>query len=87
MAKNHTKHLSHFIALLAGLIIIALTITTLAFNPYYQGIGVVVLCLYYFFWGVIHHLLEKTLHPRIAVEYFFISLLGSIILLTVIFKA
>lgn len=87
MVRQNLIHLSHFLLLVVGLTLISFTAVTLFSNRNLQSAAIVSLCLYYFCWGIFHHYLEKTLHPRIALEYFVISLFGAVILLTVIHTA
>lgn len=42
------------------------------------------LAVFYFFWGVIHHALKKDLHLKVVIEYFLISLLGLVVFFSLI---
>jgi hypothetical protein len=64
------------------LVLLFLTITYLtlvlltSFNPQYIKFITVGFTLLYIIWGLWHHKKEKSLHPKIALEYFIIALLG-----------
>ena len=46
----------------------------------------VALALGYFTWGVVHHAIHKDLYVSVVLEYLMISLLGLVILLTILFR-
>lgn len=85
MSQKSLRHLSHYIVLLvimmAGLVaMIASGKSTLA-----HTVILVLMSLGYFFWGVIHHFLEKDLHFEVVLEYFIMSLLGLAFVFGVIY--
>ena len=69
--------------LLLTLIVSIAIILTLFFNgnQYYQQLVIIGLSVLYIVWGIIHHLMEKTLQARIVLEYLLYALLGSIVVI------
>jgi len=51
-----------------------------------QALIAIAFCASYVIWGIIHHLWENQLYPRIVFEYVGISFLGLVLLLTVIYR-
>lgn len=47
-----------------------------SYNNQYVKLLTIGFALLYFLWGLWHHKREKSLHPKIALEYFLIALLG-----------
>jgi len=82
--KNHHLHFFHYVFLLVILSTGLLTLNFLAFDRTLQIISVIATAAAYFAWGIIHHLTEKSLHPRVIAEYLLLAIIGSTILITVI---
>jgi hypothetical protein len=40
--------------------------------------------LFYFFWGVVHHQVSKTLSAKVMLEYFLVTALGIVIMSTLL---
>ena len=67
---------------------VLLTILSLGFVSFVSSFGnrrlqfkiVVTTSFLYVVWGVVHHFLEKTLYPKIVVEYILVALLAVVIL-------
>jgi len=78
--QNRTHYLILFAGLFLGLIFF------FSFPSLKIG-SVIGLCLFYFFWGVFHHWLEKDLHIKIILEYFLVALIACFILLSLIWRA
>jgi len=43
--------------------------------------------LFYLGWGIIHHSLENSLHPKIVLEYLLIALLAIAVLISLVLRA
>lgn len=54
--------------------------------PQAQTVSSFLTAVFYVLWGVVHHWLEGDLHFRIILEYTAVSLLGFLILITLITK-
>lgn len=84
--RSFVKHLPHYISLI-GILVFA----TLAFYLFSSDeiflIGVAVAAsLAYFSWGIIHHLLHGDLYFSVLLEYLAVSILGCILILSLIFR-
>lgn len=64
--------------LLLILLVIIYLVLILAFSFSKKDLNFITLGLafFYFFWGIWHHKKEKSLHPRIVIEYLIIAALG-----------
>lgn len=52
-------------------------------QPMLRKLTIILMALFYFFWGMVYHYQEKTLHPKIVLEYLLIALLGAVLLLSI----
>jgi len=81
--KNRFHYLVLFLGLFLGL--------TLFFGlPGLPGLkmeAIAGLCLFYFFWGISHHLLIGNFHIKIALEYLLISSIACFLFLSLIWRA
>jgi hypothetical protein len=68
------------------LIVSIAIILTLYFNGNrsYQQIIIISLSALYVVWGILHHAKEKTLHPKVVLEYILFALLGSILVISLL---
>ncbi|PIS09500.1 hypothetical protein COT75_01185 [Candidatus Beckwithbacteria bacterium CG10_big_fil_rev_8_21_14_0_10_34_10] len=87
MLNELYKNRLHYLFLFTGLFL-GLTFFFGLFNlPSFKVGSIIGLCVFYFFWGIIHHWLEKDLHIKIVLEYLFVSLIALAILLSLIWRA
>lgn len=78
------RHIWHYGALLAVLILgFFLTMQT-ASDKTLQLTIVLITTLFYIIWGLLHHLIEHDLTARIVVEYVLIGSLGASIVLFIL---
>lgn len=56
------------------------------YNQAVQVGCVVSLAMGYFFWGIIHHRLEKNLYWPVVIEYFLIALFGALLVIFLILR-
>ncbi len=78
------KYPVDFIVLLIGLVITLVTLMRWAYSPDLQIGALVLMVLFYFAWGVLHHLLRGSLSLKIVVEYASFSLVGLVLGLAVL---
>ncbi len=78
------EHLGHYLVLLFILISGAFSFVYFQRFPQSQIVSIFLTASFYVLWGVIHHHLEGDLHPRIIFEYLAVSLLGFLILWSMI---
>ncbi len=81
MKIKFRKHFYDYLVLLLG-VFLAVAFTVVNSNNktivYFSTIG---LSIFYFFWGIIHHLGEGSLRPKVALEYLLFSVLGCLIVI------
>ncbi len=67
--KEHDSHLTHYIFLVLGLIVLGGLFVLFRYNPTLQiligGVGTV----FYIIWGILHHALEDRVTGLVVVEY------------------
>ena len=79
-------HPVHYLSL--GLIL-AVALFLFAFFAYDRSLQIaiaVAVSFAYFAWGVIHHLIHKDLYIVVALEYLLVSVLGFVIMLSIIYR-
>lgn len=81
MKRIHSSNW-HYSILLAGLTVFGYLFLHYTVNPTLSRAMAVMSGIYYFAWGVFHHILTKDLHVKIVLEYFVIALLGVLLLLS-----
>lgn len=84
MNKQLYQTTVHYLILLIGLMIGLMILFSF---PQLKVQAVIGLCVFYFLWGISHHLLEKDLHIKIVLEYLLVALIGAFILLSIIQRA
>lgn len=81
-----TKDLKHYLALIAFLSIGLALFLIFNYNRQIQ-IGITLLMsLCYLVWGVVHHTIEKELHPKIILEYFVVATVASILVISLLMR-
>jgi hypothetical protein len=78
--RNRFYYLVLFIGLISGL-------TAFFLLPDLRQEVIISLCVFYFLWGISHHVLEENLHFKIILEYFLVAAIASLILLSLIWRA
>lgn len=79
--KMHVTHFGLlFLILLAGSYIFFLTNSN---HSLQLAVGIV-LTVFYVVWGLIHHSIQKDLHPKVVIEYILIGLIAIMLLLLVL---
>lgn len=86
MLKRFSKHLPHYLSLF-GIFAAACVAFVLFGSDKLFLVGVVVATsAAYLSWGIIHHLIHGDLYMSVALEYLAVSILGAILVLTLIFR-
>jgi hypothetical protein len=81
------KHLPHYIVIIGIFILGAWAFVNFNYdNNFRLGISLA-MGVSYFCWGVIHHIIHHDLTLEVALEYLFVSCLGVITLISLIFEA
>lgn len=79
---NKTKVDYSFLALIATIYIIL--VIRYQSVPQYLLFSTAGFAIIYFLWGLMHHHRTRSLHPRIVLEYALVSVLGVIIISTLL---
>lgn len=80
MHKKLLTHAGYYFSLLA-ILVLGLLLTFLATPDFILQVVIILATIFlYVFWGMLHHLLNHELTPKIMVEYMLIGLLGISIL-------
>lgn len=74
------NHLAHYVSLFA-VFSIGLILAFLSPDKQFQMLIAVFITFFYVSWGIIHHLLNHDLSPKIVVEYVLIGSLGLSLIL------
>ncbi len=86
MHQDSKIHTLHYFLLLAIFVLATLSFFIFQFERLMQVYVVIVTAFAYFLWGIIHHYLEDNLYLKVVVEYFLIALLGSLVLIFLIYR-
>lgn len=81
---------NHLIDYLILLLIFSLGISLFFYFSFDRSIQIysaILTAVAYFFWGIIHHHLEKNLYFKVVVEYFLIAFLGATVIISLILRA
>lgn len=81
------SHISHYLVLLSIFVLGLFFFVYFSYNRRVQSWCVIGMSIAYFFWGMIHHSLEKNLHLKVVIEYFLIALLGAVLVISLIYRA
>jgi hypothetical protein len=87
MLNELYKNRSHYLVLFTGLFLGLGLFFGIFGLPPMRIISITLLCIFYFFWGIIHHLLIGDLHIKIVLEYLLISVIACFLLLSLIWRA
>lgn len=87
MIKNLKKNAVHYLFLLLILVLGFGSFFLVSYDRSLQQKIAVLISLSYFCWGVIHHLLQDDLHPKIVIEYLLISALAFLVLFALVQRA
>lgn len=80
------KHIPHYISLIAILIAGLVGFYIFSYDSYFQVAIAVALSVSYISWGIIHHAAHKDICWTIIFEYIAVSILGLVMILTLIFR-
>ena len=80
MYKKFKKHLGYYVSLVLILSLGLIAILLASPNIKMQAAIVFMTVFFYVLWGMVHHLINHELTPRIMIEYVLIGVLGMSIL-------
>jgi len=87
MLNKLLRNRIYYLTLFGGLVLGLITFFGVFGMPQMRQESVIGLCVFYFVWGVAHHVMEKDLHFKIVLEYFFVALVASALLLSLLWRA
>jgi len=82
--QQFLKHLPHYISLVSIFIAGIIGFYIYSYDQGFQISVVISLALAYISWGIIHHTIHKDICLAIVLEYVAISILGLVLILTLI---
>lgn len=74
--KDFSHHPLHYFTLLCILLVGLWGILWFDYHPVTQLIIVVCLAVSYIIWGIVHHHVHRSLHPKIILEYVLVAALA-----------
>lgn len=84
--EKFIKHLPHYISLIGILLAGLIGFYIFSYDRIFQMGIVIALAFSYISWGIIHHTIHKDISVSIVVEYLAVSLLGTVLALSLIFR-
>ena len=87
LKKDIRKHMIQYSILFAGLFVNFFVFLIFDGQTAVRNIASYTFGGFYFAWGIIHHLILKDLHLKIALEYFLIGIIGTLLLLSINFRS
>ena len=87
MMLHISKHLPHYVSLIAIFIAGLVGFYIFSYDKYFQIAIATALSLSYVSWGVIHHAVHKDICWTVIFEYVSVSILGLVLVLTLIFRS
>ena len=87
LLKDCKKHHLQYLVLLSGLSLGLFGFFSFVGLPFWRLASVLFLGLFYFLWGMAHHLLAHDWHIKIALEYLLISVIGCGLLLSIVLRS
>lgn len=84
--QNLLKHLPHYISLIGILTAGLIGFYTFSYDRFFQVGIVIALSLSYISWGIIHHTIHKDICLTIVLEYVAVAVLGTVLVLGLIFR-
>ncbi len=84
--KIFAKHLPHYLLLFGILISGFAGLILFSYDKNFQILVATATAAAYVVWGIIHHYLHRDLHLEVVVEYVVISILGLVVLFSLILR-
>lgn len=85
--KNLSKHAPHYLSLFGIFAAALLGFIIFSYDKDFLVFIAISLSFAYFSWGVVHHSIHKDLTFGVMLEYLGISLLGLIIILSLLYRS
>lgn len=78
-----SKKIVFYLILLSGLILGLIGFFAFVGQPKLRTSTIILTALFYFSWGMVYHYQDKSLHPKVVLEYLLMAILGSVLLLSI----
>ena len=85
--SKFSKHLPHYISLIAILVAGLLAFVWFSYDPVFQFGVAVAVAAGYVVWGIVHHYIHRDLYFSVAIEYIAVGILGVVIVASLLFRA
>lgn len=85
--KRWAKHLPHYLSLIGVFVAGIIGIYFFSYDKFFQMAIIVAMAASYVAWGIVHHWVHKDLYLSVVVEYIIVSILGVILVFSLIFRA
>ncbi len=83
--QKSLKHLSHYFSLITIFAAGIIGFYAFLYDRSFQLSVLIALALSYISWGIIHHTIHKDICLAIVMEYVVVSILGLVLILTLLF--
>ena len=84
--KSFARHLPHYLSLFGILMAGFAGLVLFSYDKSFQTVVAIATATAYVVWGIVHHYLHKDLHLEIFAEYLAVSVLGLVILFSLILR-
>lgn len=78
------KHLNHYLILVCGELVFFVLIFLFRYNRLILMLLAASASIYYFSWGIIHHMIEHRITTSIVLEYLFIGVFSFLLIFSVL---
>lgn len=85
--KNFAKHLPHYFALIGLMAVGVAGFSLFSYDRGFQTALIIAMAFGYFAWGIVHHLIHKDLYFAVVMEYLAVSILGLVVVLSLIYRS
>ncbi len=85
--ERRFKHLPHYVSLISIFVAGVIGFFVFSYDRQFQIAVSLALALSYVSWGIIHHTIHKDICLSIVLEYVAVSILGAIMLLSLIYRS
>ena len=85
--KYLVRHLPHYLSLIGIFLAGIIGISFFSYDKVFQMAIIIAMAASYVSWGIIHHWIHKDLYLSVVIEYLIISILGVILVFSLIFRA
>ena len=84
MISDLLRHKADYAALIFGALIFVVYFLAQQLYPLRLLAATIMFGGYYVLWGILHHFRSRSLHPKVVLEYFLISLIAVLLVSTLL---